>query len=233
MSRPNLMKCGCPTYKKESVLTLGKNTAKLVIFEADRILTDGGGIRGLVSLLILQRILEFIRDEERECDRQLVKAGLQAPRADGRDNTEVPLACHYFSFMFGTSTGGYVQTRRRTCVGEKEGSDVNISIIAIMLGRLRMSIKDCIDTYCDLGGEVFGKKQPFHFLGQNKYDCTKLERIIREVVRRNNHGSTADDPLIADSSVLNKSHNDKQERVQNRCIPCRVYVLTQYFVRNC
>jgi patatin-like phospholipase/acyl hydrolase len=83
-----------------------------MILETDRTLTDGGGIRGLVSLLILQRILEFIRDEERECDRQLVKAGLQAPRADGRDNTEVPLACHYFSFMFGTSTGGYVQTRR-------------------------------------------------------------------------------------------------------------------------
>ena len=67
--------------------------------------TDGGGIRGLVSLLILQRILEFIRDEERECDRKLVEAGHRPPRADERDK-EVPLACHYVSFMFGTSTGG-------------------------------------------------------------------------------------------------------------------------------
>jgi hypothetical protein len=92
-----------------------------------------------------------------------------------------------------------------------------------MLGRLRMSIKDCIDTYRNLGSEVFGKKQPFHFLGQNKYDCTKLERIIQDVVRRRS-GSPADDPLIADSSVLNESHTNEQEKAQNRYIPCRVYV---------
>lgn len=74
--------------------------------------TDGGGIRGLVSLLILERVLVFIRDEERGCDRRMIEAmrrvepGFQPPRTDGRDNTELPLACHYFSFMFGTSTGG-------------------------------------------------------------------------------------------------------------------------------
>ena len=107
---------------------------------------------------------------------------------------------------------------------EREGADVS-RIIAIMLGRLRMSIQECIDTYCNLGSEVFGKKQPFHFLGQNKYDCAKLERIIREVVQRNS-GSTADDPIIADSSVLNRSHPNKREREQNRCIPCRMYVFS-------
>jgi hypothetical protein len=71
-----------------------------------------------VSLLILQRILEFIRDEERECDRKLVEAGYRAPHADDRDKFEVPLACHYFSFMFGTSTGGYVRARTKMCEGE-------------------------------------------------------------------------------------------------------------------
>lgn len=90
-----------------------------------------------------------------------------------------------------------------------------------MLGRLRMSIKDCIDTYCNLGREIFEKRQPFHFLGQDKYDCAKLERIIKNVVQR--HGGSPD-ALIADSSVLNKSHPNKQERAQNRCITCRVYV---------
>ncbi|KAG9789592.1 FabD/lysophospholipase-like protein, partial [Aureobasidium melanogenum] len=183
MSHANLMRCDCPTYKKESVLTL-----------------DGGGIRGLVSLLILQRILEFIRDEERGCDRRMVEAGHRAPRTNGQENTELPLACHYFSFMFGTSTGG---------------------IIAIMLGRLRMGIKDCINTYRNLGREIFERRQPFHFLGQNKYDCTKLERIIKDVVQRQ-AGSA--DARIADPNVLNKSHLDKEERAQNRCIPCRVGV---------
>ncbi|KAG9669537.1 FabD/lysophospholipase-like protein, partial [Aureobasidium melanogenum] len=130
----------------------------------------------------------------------MVEAGHRAPRADGRDNTEMPLACHYFSFMFGTSTGG---------------------IIAIMLGRLRMGINDCIDTYRNLGREIFEKRQPFHFLGQNKYDCTKLERTIKDVVQRHS-GNT--DALIADSNILNKSHPNKQDRAQNRCIPCRVGV---------
>jgi hypothetical protein len=96
-------------------------------------------------------------------------------------------------------------------------------------GRLRMSIRDCIDTYRDLGSEVFGKKQPFHFFGQNKYDCTKLERLIREVVRRNS-GNPADDPLIADPGVLNESHKNARERVQDRCIPCRVYV---FDIKSC
>ncbi|KEQ74516.1 FabD/lysophospholipase-like protein [Aureobasidium namibiae CBS 147.97] len=104
--------------------------------------------------------------------------------------------------MFGTSTGG---------------------IIAIMLGRLRMSIKDCISTYSSLGGEVFGKKQPFYLLGQNKYDCTKLERIIRDVAKSNSR-NPKNDPLMADTSVLNRSHQPREQRVQNRCIPCRVGV---------
>lgn len=90
-----------------------------------------------------------------------------------------------------------------------------------MLGRLRMGINDCIDTYRNLGREIFEKRQPFHFLGQNKYDCTKLERTIKDVVQRHS-GNT--DALIADSNILNKSHPNKQDRAQNRCIPCRVYV---------
>jgi patatin-like phospholipase/acyl hydrolase len=54
-----------------------------------RVLTlDGGGVRGLSSLLILREIME---DIERRTD------------AD-----ETPLPCEYFDLIGGTSTGGLV-----------------------------------------------------------------------------------------------------------------------------
>ncbi|KIJ39534.1 hypothetical protein M422DRAFT_174893, partial [Sphaerobolus stellatus SS14] len=46
-----------------------------------------------------------------------------------------PLPCEYFDMIGGTSTGGY--------------------IIALMLGRLRMSINDAIDCYDQLTKTVF------------------------------------------------------------------------------
>jgi len=56
---------------------------------APRALTfDGGGVRGLSSLLILREIMETI---ERQTD------------AD-----ETPLPCEYFDLIGGTSTGGLI-----------------------------------------------------------------------------------------------------------------------------
>jgi len=48
---------------------------------------DGGGIRGKSSLMILEKIMEHIRDSK----------GL----------AEVPRPCDYFDLIGGTSTGGY------------------------------------------------------------------------------------------------------------------------------
>jgi len=54
-----------------------------------RVLTlDGGGVRGLSSLLILQEIME---DIERRTDVD-----------------ETPLPCKYFDLIGGTSTGGLI-----------------------------------------------------------------------------------------------------------------------------
>ena len=50
---------------------------------------------------------------------------------------EVPLPCEVFDLICGTSTGG---------------------IIALMLGRLRMSTEEAIDAYIDFSRTVFGKK---------------------------------------------------------------------------
>lgn len=47
---------------------------------------DGGGIRGISSLLILERIMENIRDS--------------------KNLNYVPRPCDYFDLIGGTSTGG-------------------------------------------------------------------------------------------------------------------------------
>lgn len=59
---------------------------------------DGGGIRGYSSLLILQKLMEEISiremamKEESENDEDFAPGKL--------------LPCHYFDYMYGTSTGG-------------------------------------------------------------------------------------------------------------------------------
>jgi patatin-like phospholipase/acyl hydrolase len=56
-----------------------------------RVLTlDGGGVRGLSSLLILREIMENIGQEK------------------GLPETETPKPCEYFDLIGGTSTGGLI-----------------------------------------------------------------------------------------------------------------------------
>src|ERR1700712_4057813 len=74
---------------------------------------DGGGVRGLSSLIILRSLMAVI------------------------DPDNPPKPCDYFDMIGGTSTGG---------------------LIAVMLGRLRMSIDDCIASYASLSDQVFEKK---------------------------------------------------------------------------
>ncbi|KAJ7434163.1 acyl transferase/acyl hydrolase/lysophospholipase, partial [Mycena latifolia] len=99
---------------------------------------DGGGIRGLSSLLILEMIMHRIKASE--------------------NLAEPPLPCEYFDLIGGTSTGG---------------------IIAIMLGRLRMSVEQAIECYDDLSGKVFRRSK---LLGDGKYKATMLEKVIKSIV---------------------------------------------------
>lgn len=78
---------------------------------------DGGGIRGISTLLISQRVMEQIRDE----------CGLE----------ETPQPCKYFNLIGGTSPGG---------------------IIAIMLGRLGMTVKQCLEAYKRMAEQAFTPK---------------------------------------------------------------------------
>ncbi|OGM47679.1 putative kinesin [Aspergillus bombycis] len=98
--------------------------------------------------------------------------------------------CEVFDLIGGTSTGG---------------------LIAIMLGRLEMSVDECIDTYVKLISTVFEKKSrwPVNLSGnvRSRFDATKLESAIKDVVT--SHGAKETDLF-----------NDGCER------GCRVFVCT-------
>ncbi|KIL86212.1 hypothetical protein FAVG1_10609 [Fusarium avenaceum] len=105
---------------------------------------DGGGIRGLSSLLILENLMEGLRDEN----------GLE----------KVPRPCEWFDLIGGTSTGG---------------------IIAIMLGKLGMSVDDCIRAYKKVAQQAFTPK-PWGILPgrpNGAFSATQLEAAIKQTVR--------------------------------------------------
>ncbi|KAI1846846.1 hypothetical protein JX266_007067 [Neoarthrinium moseri] len=99
---------------------------------------DGGGVRGLSSLIILHEIMRAV--QTLECSDAL------------------PLPCNYFDFMIGTSTGG---------------------LIAIMLGRLRMSVEECIKEYLRLSNRIFRPKRYIR-----AYSAKKFRQAVEEVVAK-------------------------------------------------
>ena len=101
---------------------------------------DGGGVRGLSSLMILQQLMRHV------------------------DPESPPKPCDYFDMIGGTSTGG---------------------LIAIMLGRLRMTVDECIERYIALSDEVFEKKAHRIKINgklQGRFDAMKLERTVKQIL---------------------------------------------------
>ena len=95
---------------------------------------------------------------------------------------EDPLPTEYFDMIGGTNTGG---------------------IIAIMLGRLRMSVDECIKAYIDLSSEVFGQGNKKHILAKTKFSADALEAAMGKVIN--------------DKLGPGKTHETLLERDQPRC----------------
>ncbi|KAF2227954.1 acyl transferase/acyl hydrolase/lysophospholipase [Elsinoe ampelina] len=141
---------------------------------------DGGGIRGFSSALILKRLMEEIYKWEKKLEEQegtptrgdLTELTHELANDDLSSRSKLPasadelLPCHYFDFMYGTSTGG---------------------LIAVMLARLRMNISQCLEQYRIVGDELFGHRKsiiPF----MTKYRCEPLERAVKELVAKRDLG---------------------------------------------
>ncbi|EXL66129.1 hypothetical protein FOPG_17678 [Fusarium oxysporum f. sp. conglutinans race 2 54008] len=77
---------------------------------------------------------------------------------------EVPRPCDYFDLIGGTSTGG---------------------IIAIMLGRLRMTVDECIRAYKKVAQQAFTPKRTSIFPASpsGTFSATQLEAAIKQTVR--------------------------------------------------
>lgn len=77
---------------------------------------------------------------------------------------EIPKPCEYFDLIAGTGTGG---------------------LIAIMLGRLRLDIETCLDTYVKMTKRVFETDKTIAGIPykQTLFKASKLEEAIRSCVR--------------------------------------------------
>lgn len=101
---------------------------------------DGGGIRGLSSLMILQHLMTTI------------------------DPKSPPRPCDYFDMIGGTSTGG---------------------LIAIMLGRLQMTVAESIDAYTRLAHKAFERKNHRMTIKgriRGRFDTTELEQAVKQIL---------------------------------------------------
>lgn len=145
--------------KLMSFLLQTSNMATTSIFRSDNgtagrgdlclLALDGGGVRGLSSLMLLKHLMELI------------------------DHQNIPKPCDFFDMIGGTSTGG---------------------LIAIMLGRLRMTIDECIDEYLKLSPKIFTKvkhrvKWPSvielahkKIQIQGRFDHDALEKGVKELL---------------------------------------------------
>ncbi|KAK0489807.1 FabD/lysophospholipase-like protein [Armillaria luteobubalina] len=132
-----------------NLLSLGEHTVIHIISASQSAsVVDGGGIRDVSELFILEEIMKRI---------QLRKT---------LPNTPGP--CGYFDLIGGTSTGG---------------------LIAIMLGRLKMSTEEAPRSYNKISSTVFWAENTKPFYRDGKFKASTLVKEIENVVRQAGHSS--------------------------------------------
>jgi hypothetical protein len=92
------------------------------------------------------------------------------------------LPCHYFDYISGASTGAYVHQSKHM-----KPYLLSNSLIAIMLARFRMTVKDCLEEYRDLGDKIFGNPNFFRKtrgVPQHKFDSHNLKQVFEDFTYR-------------------------------------------------
>ncbi|KAF1985813.1 hypothetical protein K402DRAFT_404935 [Aulographum hederae CBS 113979] len=133
---------------------------------------DGGGVRGLSSLMVLEDLMENIVHEEKRIGKRPVS------------NTETLKPCDYFDLIGGTSTGG---------------------IIAILLARLRLDCRQCIEIYSEMSKKIFLNDRSFSVAGlklplsKTRFSGKVLEQAIKDAMKRLNYD---ENELMWDDSLF-------------------------------
>ncbi|KAF2834840.1 FabD/lysophospholipase-like protein [Patellaria atrata CBS 101060] len=152
------------TIEHQDDLHTGRSWASTVKSPWDSmILTlDGGGIRGYSSLLILKELMREVAEWENKFEEE------EGPISGTEKKVfkeEELLPCVYFDMMYGTSTGG---------------------LIATMLGRLRMTVSQCLTIYRRVGDDLFGHPRKRRIIPlTTKYDHEPLENAVKRIVKEN------------------------------------------------
>ena len=94
-----------------------------------------------------------------------------------------PKPCEYFDLIAGTGTGG---------------------LIAIMLGRMRMDLVDCMEVYVRMTRKVFETDKTIAGIPYRStlFKASKLEEAIKECVREYEHEKDGNSPNRAPGSPI-------------------------------
>ncbi|MCJ1392597.1 hypothetical protein MMC18_005467 [Xylographa bjoerkii] len=124
---------------------------------------DGGGIRGVSELLILDEIMRRL-----QYDLKLDK---------------LPLPCDYFHLIGGTGTGGYGISSPATIRAVSEQLKLEgLSLVALMLGRLRMSTSEALEQYNVAAQRIFCDRNRRSRLHDGIFIAKTLENEVKRLV---------------------------------------------------
>ncbi|KAK4170205.1 putative calcium-independent phospholipase A2-gamma [Cladorrhinum sp. PSN259] len=112
---------------------------------------------------------------------------------------DIPKPCDYFHMIAGTSTGG---------------------LIAIMLGRLRMSTTEALHEYDQCAASIFSKDNKKRSNLSERYKATALRKVVEGLVKKRGLGETMLDPA-----------NPKKGKVFVCVMPCND-IKTPHIVRS-
>lgn len=130
------------------------------------------------------------------------------PKRERKTDPKQPLVKMHGSFFLAITSITYVgqaQAREFELVSNFISTSLNAnSLIAIMLGRFRMTVRDCMDEYKKMGDEIFGNPRPIYrrralVVPWTKYKSSAMENAVMDVTARRCEVLEGFNPVTLDS----------------------------------